>query len=58
MDQQSVKLWRWTRWGSRDVAKVRALACIGCGLVTFHVADLARLQEEAAKHPGGLRWDL
>lgn len=59
VDQQSIKLWRWTRrrWGVRDVTSVQALACIGCGLVTFHVTDLANLRAEVAKHPEVFGWD-
>jgi 4-hydroxy-3-methylbut-2-en-1-yl diphosphate synthase IspG/GcpE len=53
IEQQEIKLCRPTRrgWGVRDIAAVRALACAGCGLVTFHVTDLANLQAEVTKHP-------
>jgi hypothetical protein len=59
IDHQETKLWRKTRhgWGIRDVTSVRALAYAGCGLVTFHVKDLANLQAELTKHPELFKWD-
>lgn len=58
-DQQGIKLWRRTRrrWGIRDVTAVRALACVGCGLVTLHVSDLENLRAEVAERPESFRWD-
>lgn len=58
-DEQAIVLWRWTKrgWGVRDVTAVRALACVGCGLVTFHASDLAGLRADAAKHPERFKWD-
>lgn len=59
LDQQEIKVWRQTRrgWGARDVTAVRALACVGCGLVTLHVTNLTKLQAEVAKHPELFRWE-
>jgi len=59
IDRQSITLWRRTRrrWGIRDVTTVRALACVGCGLVTLQVTDLAALRAEVEKHPETFGWD-
>ena len=59
MEHHAIKLWRPTkrRWGRRDVTAVRAMACVGCGLVTFHAADLAGLRAEVAEARELFVWD-
>jgi hypothetical protein len=58
-EKQSIWLWRPTRrgWGTRNVTRIRALACVDCGLVTLHVSDLNHFRADVDEHPGLYRWE-